>query len=107
MRRALCSYLHRVEISQGGKTRGVSLLCHKKKLGPLRGFRQSLLLGNKTVVLHAINNDHFAEALFPTLILNWVIKSLFQQYVLFRLLHWHHLSCLFRDLDTTLELSVR
>ena len=47
----------RVDITQRGAIRVVSVLCHVRKFGPRGGFGQSPLRENKTVVLRVIIYD--------------------------------------------------
>ena len=54
---ALVLCLRRVDITQRGAARVVSIFCHVRKLGPHRGFGQSPLRENKIVVLRVVIYD--------------------------------------------------
>ena len=60
LREALKTRFRRVDITQRGVARVISVVCHVRKLGPRGGFGQIPLRKNKTVVLRFIFTIAFA-----------------------------------------------
>ena len=76
LRVALMFYLRRVDLTQCGVVRVVSVLCHVRKFGPRGGFGQSPLRENKTVVLRiTIYDCTCLERLTPPVVVCLAITS--------------------------------
>ena len=75
LREALMICFRRVDITQRGAARVVSVLCHVRKLGPRGGFGQSPLRENKTVVLRVIIYDRTClEHLTPPVVVRLAVS---------------------------------